>query len=715
MDEPLYSSSWYRVADMKPRLRSHAQIHRHTYRGQDWYVLQDHASGRFHRFTPEAYFIIGLMDSKRTVREIWEAAYARLEDDTPTQDEVISLISQLYRTDVLQSDVIPDIDDLQDRYVRGRRTQWMSYLRSPMAVRFPLLDPDRFLERTEPLAKWLFGQMGLLMWCGVVLPALFLAWVHWDELTSNMTDQVLGLENLLLISLVYPVVKAFHEFGHAYGVKRWGGEVHEMGMMLLVFVPIPYVDASAASAFREKYRRMLVGAAGILVEMFLAAFAMLVWVSVEPGAVRAVAFNVMLIAGVSTLLFNGNPLLRFDAYYILSDYLEIPNLGSRGSGYIGYLVQRYALGITQARSPATTPGEARWLGCYAAVSLVYRIFIIVAICLIAASRFFVLGVLIALWTAFSVLGFSLAHISRYMAANTHIRHKRGRAIVTGTAVICLVAFGVLIVPVPLFTLVEGVVWAPEQSEMRVGVDGFVVNVQAMPGQWVQRNHPLVVCENPELIARARVLEAQLQEVEDRHRAALMEDRSGAKILQDEIDRIGEELRRTRDRLEELVIRSPADGIFLLPRSIDLPNRFLQRGTQLGYVVDFSQTTIRVVVPQSDVSRVRSNTQRVDVRLASAVSKILPASVVREVPEASTDLPSLALSLEGGGEIALVSDESGVPRALERFFQFEVTLLTGPEMNRIGERVFVRFEHDPEPLAFRWYRSIRRLLLRRFDV
>ena len=162
---------------------------------------------------------------------------------------------------------------------------------------------------------------------------------------------MLALENVFLLWLVYPVIKTIHEFSHAYTVKHWGGEVHEMGVMFLVFVPIPYMDASSSAAFNARYKRVMVGAAGILAELLLAATAMIVWANVEPGVVRAVAFNVMIIAGVSTILFNGNPLLRFDAYYVLSDLIEIPNLAMRSNNYIIYLLQKYLLNLEGAQNP----------------------------------------------------------------------------------------------------------------------------------------------------------------------------------------------------------------------------------------------------------------------------------------------------------------------------------------------------------------------------
>lgn len=714
MVDSLFSESWYRVADLKPRLRSHAQIHRHTYRTRDWYVLEDHSSGRFHRFSEEAYHIIGLMDGRRTLDEIWEVACTNLGDDMPTQEEVIRLLAQLHQVDVLQTDMPPDIADLHQRYKREKRNRIIGQLASPFAIRFPLFDPERFLTKTQFLVRPLYGWPGVLIWFLVVISALILLGIHWGELTSNLADRVLATENLFLLWLAYPAIKTLHEFGHAYTVKHWGGEVHEMGIMLLVFMPIPYVDASSSSAFREKHKRILVGGAGILIEVFLAALAMWVWVNVEPGAVRALAFNVMIIAGVSTLLFNGNPLLRFDAYYILSDYLEIPNLGSRSNSFVGYLFQRYLFDIEELTSPVSAPGEAPWLGFYGTASFVYRMFIMVRIAIFVAGKFFVIGVALALWGFFSMLIMPLYKVLRYVFTDSAVQRKRGRILSVVGILAGVLALTLFIVPVPSFTVTEGVLWAPENSQVYANTDGFVMRVIASSGDRVTRGTPLLVCENSELDAEVKVLEAQLREFESRHRLSVTKDRTEAEILMDEIGRIKAEMVRKRSEKEDLIIRSSSDGIFLLPDPESLPGRFVRRGMPLGYVVDFSKVTARVVVSQSSIDRVRNETRRVVARLAESVGQEFPAVVKRIVPLASSDLPSLALSLEGGGTLALDPRENETPKAFEKLFHFEI-VISGADLKTIGERVFVRFEHEPEPLAYRLYRNIRRTLLSRFSV
>ena len=330
----LHSPSWYRIAELRPRLRSHVRIHRHHYRGELWYVLEDRVSRKMHRVNPAGHYVIGLMNGYRSVNEIWESAVSKFGDDAPTQEEVIRLLGQLHSAEILQSEVTPDIAELLRRSRKGRRKTWVQNLLSPMAIRIPLFDPDRWLERWMPWFRPLFGVTGAVVWCVVVGMAAFSAAAHWPELTQDLSDRVLAPQNLVLLWLTFPVIKLFHEFGHACATKAWGGEVHEMGLMLLVLMPVPYVDASAATAFRETHRRAIVGAAGMIVEVFIASLALFLWLEVEPGITRAVLYNIMLIAGVSTVMFNGNPLLRYDGYYILSDVTQIPNLRARAQQYL---------------------------------------------------------------------------------------------------------------------------------------------------------------------------------------------------------------------------------------------------------------------------------------------------------------------------------------------------------------------------------------------
>ena len=178
MSEALFSPFWYRVATLAPRLRSHVQLHRHQYRGQTWYVLQDRSNERFHRFSPAAYSFIGLMDGQRTVQDIWELASTKLGDDAPTQPEVVQLLSQLHAADVLQCDIPPDIAELLHRHERTQQKKWQRRLMSIFAWQFPLFDPERLLQTFVSLVRPFFGWGGALLWLCIVIPAVLIVGVN---------------------------------------------------------------------------------------------------------------------------------------------------------------------------------------------------------------------------------------------------------------------------------------------------------------------------------------------------------------------------------------------------------------------------------------------------------------------------------------------------------------------------------------------------------
>lgn len=718
----LYSDSWYRVAPLKPRLRTHAQIHRHVYRGGVWYVLQDHASGRFHRFTPVANVVIGLMDGERSMQQIWDLACTRLGDQVPAQSELIKLLSDLHRADVLQGDTAVDFREQQERRSRNLKMKLKQYIGNPMSLRFPLFDPDRLLQRLMPFVRPCFGWLGALAWCATVLAALVLAAMHWRSFSDGMLDRVFSLENLLLVWILFPLVKGLHELGHGLAVKARGGEVHEMGIMLLLLMPIPYVDASAASAFPDKRWRMLVGGAGILTEVFIAAVAMILWVNLAPGTERAIAYNLILITGVSTLVFNGNPFLRYDGYYILSDYLEIPNLGQRSNDYLGYLLNRYVFAVKGVASPVSAPGERPWFVFYGIASFLYRMFLMATIILLVAGKFFVVGTVIAAWYLFNMLVQPLLKKLGYLFNSPALRRRRVRAAAIAASVVLGVLLALFCLPVAQYTRAEGVVWAPEEAQVRAGVDSFVRHVAARPGQRVAKGELLVQCEDPELVARAAVMAAELQGLEARYDAAAVGNQVQAAILQQQIAHAKVGLELARKRVADIEVRSPGPGVFVMANADDMAGRHVQRGEVLGYVLGDAASTVRVVVAQADADLVRQGARSVQVRAVGDVGTVVSARVLREVPAATDQLPSMTLSFEGGGRIGLdpQQDPQQDPhgrtlKAVETLFVMDLALAPGSRLHQIGRRIYVRFEHAPSPLGVQWYRAGRRLFSRIFHV
>ena len=715
-EKSFLSASWYRVAGLKPRLRAHARFHRTLFRGQVWYVLQDRTSGRFHRFSPAAYLLVSLLDGTRPLEQVWTMASARLGDDALTQDEVVQLLGQLHAADVLLGGVPPDVAEMAERGRRQRRRRSLAGLLNPLALRLPLLDPEEFLAATAPLARWLFSTAGA---CGFLLLLAYaglLAGQHWNALTGNVADRVLATESLLLLLVTYPLVKALHELGHAWAVKRWGGEVHEMGVMLLVFMPVPYVDASDSAAFPSRWHRALVGGAGILVELALASLAMVVWVNAEPSLLRAFAFSVMLICGVSTVAFNGNPLLRFDGYYVLADLLEIPNLGSRANAQLAWLVKRYGFGVPGLEQPAMAPGEAPWLLGYAIASFCYRMVVAVAIALLIGTQFFVIGVIIALWSLVLMAAVPLAKWLRYLFSSPQLRRHRGRALAFSGGAALLVAGLLFLLPLPHSTMAEGVLWVRGDAAVHAGAEGVVARLLAAPNAQVAAATPLLELEDPALSGRARVLAARVAELEAHHAMRDLSDPVRARISLEELTLAREDLALAEERLRHLVVRSVADGQLSLRRPDDLVGRFVRKGELVGYVVRHDNPVVQVVVPEESADLVLQGTRAVTVRTVSNMARVLPARVERIGPGLEEAVPNLALASAGGGRVALDPTDPAHQRTLGKYLQLDLALAEERgDAPRFGERVHVRFSHAAEPVAYRLWRELRQVFLKHFNV
>ncbi len=715
MSAPLLSNAWYRVAQLKPALRSHARLHRHRYRGEVWYLLQDTVSNRVHRFTPAARLLIAALDGKRTVQQLWELANQQLADDAPTQDEVINLLGQLHNADMLLTDVSPDVQELFERAEREQTAQQRRSYMNPMAIRIPLWDPEAFLNRFAGVCKLLWNQWGALLWLLLVLPAVFMLPSHWDQLTHNFSDQVLALDNLLLLWLAFPLIKALHELGHAAAIKAGGGEVHEMGLIFLVLMPVPYVDASAATAFKSKYERAVVGAAGMAVELVIAALAFYLWTLVEPGLLSAMLFNTMLVAGVSTLFFNGNPLLRYDAYYILADLIEIPNLAKKSLNYWTYLLNNYVYKVEDVDKPQAKPGEKAWFLFYGPASMFYRIWVALVIALFVAGQFFFIGVLLAIWAIIAMLCVPLFKGVKYLFDSPTLVKQRKRALTLTGSFVALVALFLLLVPMPFHTTTQGVVWLDEQAMVRAETDGFVAELVAKPDSRVVPGQLLIQIQDPQLQARLAYTQARVNELEAAYASERVYDQVQAEIVREQLQAEKAILARAQQKIDGLQVKAGAAGRFVVPEAEKIAGRYFRKGALLGYVIGDVSPQIKVVVDQDTIDVVNLGTTEVQIRHAHQLDHVLAGEVIAQAPAGIAQLPSRALATQGGGAISTDPKDPKGEKAMQRLFQFDIGLpqYSGPLF--FGERVYVRFSHHDEPLAVQWYRGVRSIFLAYFEV
>lgn len=698
------------IAPRRPRLRDAVRVYRHRYRRHRWYVLHDTATGRWQRVNAEAWQLVRLLDGERTLGEA--AAQAGPSLDEPG---LMSLVEALHRAELLDWQAAEDPQKVNDRAERERRQRRLQRLLSPLAIRFALGDPAALLARHATLARRLFSRTALALVALLLALAGAAVVAQWPVVAGYWGARGYAAHAVVLLPAVWVVMKLVHEAAHALAVKRWGGEVHEAGIILLLLLPMPYVDASAAWAFADKRRRMAVGAAGILAEVAIAAIAALVFLTIETGIVRDVAYTAMLLGTVSTLAFNANPLLRFDGYYVLSDAIEIPNLASRASQYWAYLAQRYAFGFDTAPSPVRADGERAWFVVYGAASTIYRVGIVLAIALLVAGAVPALGVALAVWVLVAQVGWPVLRALRYLAASPALASRRRRAVAVTSGVVAGTLVLLLALPLPLSTHAEGVLWLPERGHVRAGAAGAVATLLVEPGVEVERGTPLLRLENPLLLARIEALEWELGETRARRGAARLAEPLQVQVIDTALRRLEADLASLREEANALTVTSPAAGRLVVPEAATLAGRWARKGEVLAYVLEPAPPVVRVALPQADGARVRADVRKVRVRLVERPGETLPAEMRSEVPGATRTLPSPALGAAGGGRITVDATDAEGLTAVERLFVLDVALTGEPAPARVGGRALVRFEHAPEPLGFRFLRAVRQLLLTRLAV
>ena len=715
MNDGLISAHWYRVAKLKPRLHDHVDIHRHDYRGLIWYMLEDTTTGRNHRFNPTAYQFIGLLDGQRTVQDIYQQICEQLEDYAPGQESIIQLLGQLHSADLIHSDVLINTEELFDRQAQQQQAKLKQRFMNPVAQKLPLWDPEDFLNKHFNKVGWIFSYRVAVIWFILMAYTVLQASQNWPQISQHFTINALSPYNLLLMFLLYPPIKILHELGHAFSAKLEGGEVHEMGINFLLFMPIPYVNVSTATHFRSKYKRMLVSAAGILVESFLAALGLLLFLAAEPGLIQNIGFNIFIIGGISSLFFNGNPLLKYDGYYILADALSIPNLYQRSGQYWRYFFQRYLFGLQQVSSPASAPGETFWFISYSILSLFYRLAVLWFIFVMVTEKFFLLGVILTSWLVGLQIVLPLYKMLTFIFSSPSLSNKRSRAVFSSMAVIALVIVVSGFMPIPSYTLTEGVVWQPDEALLKAEQDGFAGPLKVKNKQAVKAGTPVLQLHDPFLQTEARIAQAHLNELRSQYRAKRVSNLVEAGIIKEEIQVAKSELAHVLEKNKSMSVTAFKSGTLFLPQADDLPGRFIRQGELLGYIMDQPPSTIRMAVSQDHIGQLRQHIEDIKIRFASDSQREYSGRIIRQAPEGTNQLPSAALSTQGGGQF--IVQPNSTDQLLTRKKVFLVDLQFDPQEQNIplGIRAYVRIHHGGEPLARQLFRRVRQIFLRQFNV
>jgi putative peptide zinc metalloprotease protein len=702
MERPTFSPFWHRVRAMKPRLRPHVQITRQHYRGRRWHVAHDPTSNQFYRLSPIAYDLIGLLDGARTVEEAWKISLSKFGDMAPTQNEVIELLGQLYNSNLLSADASPETEQLLTRGRERVKKRVMQQAIGLMYFKLRLFNPTPILNFIEPILRPVLNRWGFLAWLGLLIFALVQIIPEWPRLVGQF-DSVTSPSNWGWMILVYILLKLWHETGHGVICHRFGGQVPEFGVMLLVLIPSPFVDASSCWSFPNKWQRVAVGAGGMMFELFAASIAALVWLASPDGSfAKQISYYVMLTSSISTVVFNANPLMRFDGYYILSDLIEVPNLMMRSNKMLQHLFQRYFYRIKQARPPSNQPGEVAILITYGVLALIYRIFLFVVISLYVLGIFFFVGLFLALWTAAMWFILPIGKFVHWLATSPQLLEYRARAIL-GTLALAAAGAALLgLVPVPDYRRVVGVVDSPLITGVFQGTDGFVSDVHVRLGQSVKKDEPILTLSSPELSAERQFVIASIADARLRLAEAFAkDDPAGAAVAHSGIAALEEQLSDIARREAALVVRAPHDGTIVGANPRDLLGAFQRTGEPVCQVADLSQRRITASVPQGDsgwLFQMSPDEYRVQARLVSRVHQVIEATGLRAIPAGQRVLPHAALGHAGGGQIATMPDDRSHRVATTDLFTIYVDVDPAQLADAaLGQRVYIRFTLPSRPI------------------
>jgi putative peptide zinc metalloprotease protein len=723
-DRPTFSQSWSRVSRLTPTLRPHVQIHRQLYRGEPWHIVHDPVSNNFFRLNPVAYHLVGLLDGRRTVDDVWRLTLDRFGDDAPTQNEVIGLLGQLNQSNLLRVDLPADAEQLLKRNRQRRIKHWTGQAMSILFLRIPLFNPDKFLEWMLPLFKPLLNRWTMVAWFVWIGFCLSQFLPHLREFMRSSTD-VLAPANWGWMIVLFIVTKAWHEFGHGITCKRLGGAVPEFGIMMLVLFPAPFVDATSSWAFPDKWKRLLVAAAGMIFELALAGVAALVWVNSDEGVVRQLAYNTVFLASVTTILFNANPLLRFDGYYMLSDLIEVPNLYDRSKKHLFWLVQRFAYGVRQAQAVATSRFEQGILTVYGIGASIYKVVVMLGIILFISNQLWTLGLVLAAWSLFAWLAFPLGKLVHWLATASLLHEHRPRAVAVTVLFAALVLGITGLVPVDDHRRAQGVIESSTSAEIAVQTDGFVDDVKVTNGQRVEKDQVLWVAGNPDLTASERELSAQIKSLELARRQGLGTDIVEMKMNEAKLEALRKEHDEIAQRLDKLTVRAPVEGILVSSGFLEqLEGQFLKRGQVVAKVVDPSKLRVTALIDQAhNAAPFFTQIQKVEVRTAGDIKRVVESKRMTFFNSGRNDLPHPALGYHGGGIIPTDQRDPHGQKSLTPQFEVWLDLPLHQMATQIhgqlpafpGQRVYVRFTLPPRPLAVQWIHALRQMFRDRFAI
>ncbi|MFN6161423.1 MAG: hemolysin D [Planctomycetota bacterium] len=721
---------------LRLRRRPDLESRRHKYHGRVYWVVKEPIGLNYFRFHEEEFAILNMLDGKTSLQTIKERFQAEFAPQRISLQDLQQFVGMLHRSGLVISHASGQGKPLRRRGEQKKRRELLSKLSNIFAIRFRGIDPERLLTAMLPWFGWLFTTWALILFLCVGATAISLVLVNYQEFRGKLPtfEQFFAANNWIWLGLTMGIVKICHEFGHGLSCKKFGGECHEMGLMFLVFTPCLYCNVSDSWMLPNKWQRVFIGAAGMYIELILASIATFLWWFSEDGMFHFLCLSVMFICSVSTVVFNGNPLLRFDGYYILMDILEIPNLRQKANEILKRWFQKNCLGLELQDNPFLPQRNRLMFGLYTVASFIYRWFVAFSIIMFLNAVLKPYG-LQSLGRAFAVAGVVGMIVPGFVAVYKFFKTpgrankiKSGNVLTSlsiATAILGFIAF----FPLPFYVYCPTEIQPEGAKEIRNLAAGKIKRWNKQPQQAIQKDEVLCELENSQLEYERTKAWGELQT--SRIRLADLERAAATASDQITLLRMQQEDVTSKlnlynvldNKYKNLIIRSPIDGIVVRPPPKEesraakaqeqLPSWYgdpfdainsevyFQEGDLICLVAPKPLMEGVMIVDQHDRDLLRID-DKVSIMLESARLETLRGKITGFSTSEIKDAPP-QLAIASGGTLDTKTDETGRTIPISTSYQVRVALKGDDLPVRPSYRGEARVHLKWRSLGWRLYR------------
>ena len=626
-------------------------------------VVEDPVRSKFFQIGPREYRFVASIDGKKSANEI----IARLNDDLaenePPYDEqtVVQICQWLVQTNLVFGESIDNIKRLNMQASALKRSKLMGLL-NPISCKFKLFNPNSALMKLQPCFQWMFSTWFFVIWCAVAIFTLGQVHSHWDSMGAASTGILSGYSWIWLL-LIWIGLKVIHEAAHGIACRRFGGEVPEAGVLLLLFTPLAYVNVTSMWRFSSRWQRMVVSAAGMYVELFISFLAFIVWTR-SNGIVADVAFNVFLMSSVTTILFNANPLMRFDGYFLLSDLIRIPNLYTKGTRWFGDRIKSLIFGVP--RTPhICQSSELRRVAVYGSLAFFWKISISISLIIGAGVLFQGLGIILSAVGVTFWFGFPIYNQLKSLFGKQARNRINPYRTAISVAVICVFGFSLFwILKAPATKSAPAIVQFADETILRADADGFISELLVTDGQQVTEGQCLIVLDNPTLDNEVISLERLANEAKVQYR--IYQKQKELSLALTELKKhqeLNQQLEEKRAEANGLRIIAPFDG-FVFKRNLDDQiGNFAKRGDPLISIAQRHTKEVVVSIDQRDLKSVQGD-EGDFLRVVMPGQSVFQSKLIRVNPRVSDSPTHPSLCAHAGGPLdvqPVISDDESEQR------------------------------------------------------